>query len=205
LSIKTDQDQYLRCPNDPTHDSFVTIQDICCEFRVELNSQIATVNRTLVTEKHDLSEWADHGAACKTCKGIAWEPRRPLPFVPGAGTVLLCDFSTGFREPEMVKVRPVVVISERNRNNELCVIVPISSVEPLNTKTHFVKLIKTEYRFLEKDENFAKCDVVNTVRLSRLGALTDDFGKRIDSRNTVINAAHLAAVRAGVGRSIGLA
>ena len=34
-----------------------------------------------------------------------------LPFQPKPGMLLMCDFDTGFRPPEMVKVRPVVVIS----------------------------------------------------------------------------------------------
>ena len=38
-----------------------------------------------------------------------------LAFQPRPGTVVMCDFS-GYVVPEMVKVRPVVVIA-RNRKN----------------------------------------------------------------------------------------
>ncbi len=36
----------------------------------------------------------------------------PISFHPRAGRMFMCDFS-GFQPPEMVKVRPVVVISPK--------------------------------------------------------------------------------------------
>jgi uncharacterized protein YifN (PemK superfamily) len=30
----------------------------------------------------------------------------PLTFHPNAGDIVICDYSTGFQPPEMVKVRP---------------------------------------------------------------------------------------------------
>ena len=35
----------------------------------------------------------------------------PITFHPSPGTVLICDFTTGFQPPEMVKRRHVVVVS----------------------------------------------------------------------------------------------
>lgn len=49
---------------------------------------------------------------------------------PPQGSILICDFD-GFKEPEMVKKRPVVVISKPiNSRPPLCTIVALSSVPP---------------------------------------------------------------------------
>ena len=51
-------------------------------------------------------------------------------FHPDPGTVLICDFS-GFKAPEMVKRRPVIVISPRFRERDnLCTVVPLSTTAP---------------------------------------------------------------------------
>ncbi|MDB4679556.1 type II toxin-antitoxin system PemK/MazF family toxin [Planctomycetaceae bacterium] len=52
-----------------------------------------------------------------------------IKFHPGYGTILYCDFSHQ-TEPEMVKSRPVVVVSRRNTNVRLCTVVPLSSTQP---------------------------------------------------------------------------
>ena len=55
-----------------------------------------------------------------------------LTFHPKPGTLLICDFDRGFKAPEMVKKRPVVVISPRRRKStpQLCTVVPLSSSAP---------------------------------------------------------------------------
>lgn len=35
----------------------------------------------------------------------------PIKFPVAPGTVLLCDYSTGFLPPEMVKLKPAIVVS----------------------------------------------------------------------------------------------
>jgi mRNA interferase MazF len=51
-------------------------------------------------------------------------------FHPNPGTILICDF-TGFEKPEMVKTRPVLVVSPRMRHGaQLCTIVPLSTTLP---------------------------------------------------------------------------
>lgn len=52
-----------------------------------------------------------------------------LKFQPKEKTVVMCDFS-GFKEPEMVKVRPVVVLAKHKHNARLVTIVPLSTTEP---------------------------------------------------------------------------
>ena len=50
---------------------------------------------------------------------------------PPAGSILMCDFTSGFRPPEMVKVRPVVVISPKIAARPgLCTIVALSTTAP---------------------------------------------------------------------------
>ena len=45
-----------------------------------------------------------------------------LNFHPEPGMVLICDFTTGFRVPEIVKRRPVVVISPRRRRASISLV-----------------------------------------------------------------------------------
>ena len=50
---------------------------------------------------------------------------------PPTGSILMCDFNAGFREPEMVKRRPVVVISPKIRARPgLCTVVALSTTVP---------------------------------------------------------------------------
>lgn len=54
----------------------------------------------------------------------------PINFHPNPGLILKCDFF-GFEVPEMVKTRPVIVISPRARHGaNICTIVPLSTTEP---------------------------------------------------------------------------
>jgi uncharacterized protein YifN (PemK superfamily) len=58
------------------------------------------------------------------------ETMMTLLFYPRAGQVFVCDFN-GFREPEMVKPRPVIVVSPRlPYRSEIAAIVPISLTAP---------------------------------------------------------------------------
>ena len=52
----------------------------------------------------------------------------PIRFPPVPGQVLLCDYDTGFRPPEMVKKRLAVVVSPRLPYRDgLCTVVPLST------------------------------------------------------------------------------
>lgn len=56
---------------------------------------------------------------------------RGIQFQPSPGQILVCQFGIGFRAPEMVKTRPVLVISTKQSPwTKLCVVVPISSTPP---------------------------------------------------------------------------
>ena len=55
-----------------------------------------------------------------------------LKYQPNVGTLWMCDFNTGFKPPEMIKRRPVVVIAPHpKRQIGLCTIVPLSTTTPV--------------------------------------------------------------------------
>lgn len=66
---------------------------------------------------------------------------RGLRFQPRPGQILVCHFGLGFRPPEMVKTRPVLVISPKRRDaTMLCTVVPISSKAPEEIRPYHFKL-----------------------------------------------------------------
>lgn len=90
--------------------------------------------------------------------------------------VLMCDFS-GFVAPEMVKTRPVAVISPNHmRRPGLVTVVPLSTTPPEPI---------LEYHYCLKGSPipgdssivWAKCDMVVTVRLERLERIRLARGK----------------------------
>src|SRR3972149_4640229 len=91
-----------------------------------------------------------------------------LDFHPNAGTLLVCDFS-GFKEPEMVKTRPVVVISGRRRRVGLVTIVPLSTTAPDPVEDHHHRMDPRSLpgKFAVRP-TWAKCDMVATVATCRL-------------------------------------
>ena len=90
-------------------------------------------------------------------------------FYPKQGQVLRCDFR-GFIVPEMVKLRPVVVISPSLRHTDgLCTVVPISTTPPEPIKPWHIKLVHNPNPIEETDvEVWAKCNMVYTVSFQRL-------------------------------------
>lgn len=56
----------------------------------------------------------------------------PIREHPPVGTILICNFDQGFKEPEMVKRRPVVVISPKiSVRAGLCTVVALSTTSPM--------------------------------------------------------------------------
>ena len=129
-------------------------------------------------------------------------------FHPHSGTVLVCDFSTGFRPPEMVKVRPVVVVSpKRHRGAELTTVVPLSTTrpEPVESFHHCMDPASLPGP-LANHETWAKCDMLYTVALERLDRVK--VGKEPSGRRRYvaqsITEEDLAAIREAVRRALGL-
>ena len=99
-------------------------------------------------------------------------------FHPNPGTVLVCEIS-GLVEPEMVKTRPVIIVSPRNRlRSNLCTIVPLSTSKPETIMPWHVYLkldvpLATNW---PNTEVWAKCDMLYTFRLERLDRLYTRIG-----------------------------
>lgn len=92
----------------------------------------------------------------------------PILFRPKRGQILICDFDTGFRPPEMIKVRPVVVVSPRRRTGPgLCTVVPLSSAKPEPPEPYHHPLSPLAYP-PARGPMWAKCDMLATVSCARL-------------------------------------
>jgi mRNA interferase MazF len=93
-----------------------------------------------------------------------------IDFHPKRGTVLMCDFTTGFKPPEMVKRRHVVVVSPRyRRHTGLCLVVPFSSVAPFEIEPHHHEIRAGKYPFFDPVKPvWAKADMLTCVSFQRL-------------------------------------
>ncbi|MBD2857453.1 type II toxin-antitoxin system PemK/MazF family toxin [Spongiibacter sp. KMU-158] len=116
-----------------------------------------------------------------------------LTFHPKPGTVLMCDFSVGFTAPEMVKIRPVVVISpKRKRCSGLCTVVAISTVSPSAVENWHYQIPKTcmpsAQRF-QINDSWVKGDMIYRVSFSRLNLIKlgkePNSGKRLYFKQTL--------------------
>lgn len=91
-----------------------------------------------------------------------------LKFLPRHRAVVTCDY-TGFVQPEMVKIRSVVVLAKSRTSDRLLTVVPLSTTRP-------EKLLACHHRLSRNphpDESpvlevWAKCDMVYTVALARV-------------------------------------
>lgn len=95
----------------------------------------------------------------------------PLNFYPRAGQIFVCDFS-GFRVPEMVKPRPVIVVSPRLPNrSEVVAVVPVSTTPPIQPRPYCYRLSRN-YHPNEDDSLpcWAKADMLMNLGLYRLSA-----------------------------------
>ncbi|MCB1368167.1 MAG: type II toxin-antitoxin system PemK/MazF family toxin [Rhodobacteraceae bacterium] len=93
----------------------------------------------------------------------------PISYHPRAGQILMCRFD-GFKVPEMVKTRPVIVVSPRlPHRSEIVSIVPISLTAPKHDLPFNVRLSKN-YHPLEEDDLpcWAKCDLLLNLGIWRL-------------------------------------
>jgi uncharacterized protein YifN (PemK superfamily) len=91
---------------------------------------------------------------------------------PRPGQILYCDFSTGFKEPEAVKKRPVLILtpSMRGRPN-LTTIVILSTSRPNPIEKYHYLLPKASLPILgdfQRSETWVKGDMVYAVGYHRL-------------------------------------
>jgi uncharacterized protein YifN (PemK superfamily) len=128
----------------------------------------------------------------------------PINFHPQPGTVLICDFD-GYRVPEMIKIRPVVVISPRRRDGTaLCTVVPLSSTAPAPQQPWHHRIAPDAYPGA-RGLMWAKCDMLSTVAHARLDRVKV---KHRDGRRTYeavrMGDEDMAAIMAGVRIALGL-
>ena len=129
-----------------------------------------------------------------------------LPFHPSPGEILVCDYATGFRAPEMVKRRLCVVVSPKlKRRNDLVSVVPISETapDPLELWHHKIELVSASGG---SGPRWVKCDMIATVaylRLSRPHHRHAVSGARLYER-LMLAPDDLAQVRRKVGLALGL-
>jgi len=107
-----------------------------------------------------------------------------IKFHPQQGMILICDYK-GFISPEMVKRRPVVVVSPRLRDRDrLCTVVPLSTTEPRPKKGYHLE-INLDQPLPEpysETRMWAKADMVSAVSFDRLSLPflgKDEQGNRI--------------------------
>ena len=127
---------------------------------------------------------------------------------PRIGAVLVCDYDTGFRVPEMVKRRPVIVVSPRLRDREgLCTVVPLSTTEavkqhPFHCRLRFDPRLPHPY---DHEWMWVKADMIATVGFHRLAPLRkpkDQYGKR-QYDNRIVDPPILAEIRKCVLHALG--
>ncbi|MBO6511419.1 MAG: type II toxin-antitoxin system PemK/MazF family toxin [Roseibium sp.] len=106
-----------------------------------------------------------------------------LKFHPGQGSVVLCDYSTGFMPPEMVKRRPVIVLCKKMKGRpHLCTVVPLSTTAPDPVMDHHAEIelpFSLPRPFTSKTQ-WIKGDMVSAVSLDRL--LSFRLGKAKDGK-----------------------
>ena len=104
--------------------------------------------------------------------------------------MLICDFK-GLNKPEMVKRRPVIVVSPKMKDRAgLCTIVPLSTTPPRPIKGYHLKLRIDPMLPHPYDEEYhwVKADMIYTVGFRRLFLPhdgKDQDGKRIYDPRTV--------------------
>jgi uncharacterized protein YifN (PemK superfamily) len=89
---------------------------------------------------------------------------------PKIGEVLICDFPSCLREPEMVKKRPAIVVTrEHSGRARLCTVVPLSTTAPASPRPYHVQIREEALpKSLRSQHHWAKCDMLYTFGIDRL-------------------------------------
>ncbi|MEK7184712.1 MAG: type II toxin-antitoxin system PemK/MazF family toxin [Patescibacteria group bacterium] len=96
-----------------------------------------------------------------------------LKFQPKPGSVIYCNYR-GFVAPEMIKKRPVIIVSKHKHNSKLVTIVPISTTKPVPVENYHLEMdIPFCALYLEGEKSWVKCDMINVVSLDRLNLIRD--------------------------------
>lgn len=122
------------------------------------------------------------------------------------GEVVFCNFDSGFKPPEMVKNRPVVVISKTSTHwRGLCTVVPFSTTTPAPKELWHVlvdnplaKMMPYGSLFAQETQMWAKCDMIYTVAFDRLTRPHSRIDGRRQYRAIGLAKEDLAAVFDGI-------
>lgn len=123
-----------------------------------------------------------------------------LTYQPKPNTIIMCNFE-GFISPEMVKNRPVLVLTRNKKNPKLVTIVPISTTEPYEITNLHIEIVGP----IDGKKAWVKCDMVTTVcleRLDRLRIITT--GQRCKWGTKTLDIDKFQEVKKGVANYIGL-
>lgn len=125
-----------------------------------------------------------------------------INFHPRAGQVLVGDFSD-LTEPEICKVRPVIVISPRLPfRSGLVAVVPISLTPPRHDVAYVCRLSRNYHPDSPDDlPCYAMCDLVMNIALRRLNGFK--IGRR-KWATPLLTGDDLKAVRRAVAAGLGL-
>jgi mRNA interferase MazF len=133
----------------------------------------------------------------------------PIKEHPPLGTVLACDYSAGFKLPEMCKRRPVVVISPKILSRpRLCTIIALSTdapepVMPFHCQIDLRPRLPAPWA---SDGVWVKGDMINAVGFHRLDLIR--LGKNREGKRVYLyeplNEETLRKIRACVLRAVGL-
>jgi mRNA interferase MazF len=131
-----------------------------------------------------------------------------LHFYPDQRTILICDFN-GFVEPEMMKRRPVVVVSPKRKNGpRACAIIPLSTTppRPVDLQHCRIKLEPPLPAPYEEVECWVKGDMIYTVSFARLSLpfLAKDVGGKRMYDHRLLDEANFELVQNCVAFSLGL-
>jgi uncharacterized protein YifN (PemK superfamily) len=112
----------------------------------------------------------------------------------------MCDFA-GYVVPEMVKIRPIVVLARNRKNRHLVTVVPLSTTQPTALEDYHHELSANPLPGKAGVTCWAKCDMVATVSLARLDRYKVGKGQYAVPS---LPAADFDAVRLGVANVLGL-
>lgn len=133
----------------------------------------------------------------------------PIEYHPVPGSVVLCDFRKGFREPEMVKRRPAVVLSPNIRaRGKLCTVVALSTTKP-NFPQSFHCEIELENPLPDPwnaEKHWVKGDMIYAIGFHRIELFRDgrdENGKRIYSQKPLSNE-HIKQIKRCVLNGLGM-
>lgn len=93
-----------------------------------------------------------------------------LPYLPNQGEILICNFDDSAVGSEMIKRRPVIVISKHDRHrHRMCTVIPLSTTapDPVRAWHHEMPHLKIT-GWQANGPIWAKCDMLSSVSLDRL-------------------------------------